>query len=268
MFVTRLISGIVLLAMITTGIIIGGPVWLVFTCLLSVIATYELFRALKLDKTVMLYMALVADIVLYLLLYFKYQELIIAVAAVYFVLIMGVYVVRWPKYDVTDISYSVFSFVYAGVCLSYLYQVRSSSDGIIFMWLIFISSWGSDTCAYVVGKLFGKHKVPSTLSPKKTIEGCVGGVAGAMLIAVLYGLYVYNVIDNSITYYMVFPVICMFGAVFSQIGDLAASAVKRNKDIKDYGKLIPGHGGVMDRFDSVMFIAPVIYYLMSVYQTL
>ena len=73
MFVTRLISGIVLLAMITTGIIIGGPVWLVFTCLLSVIATYELFRALKLDKTVMLYMALAADIVLYLLLYFKYQ---------------------------------------------------------------------------------------------------------------------------------------------------------------------------------------------------
>lgn len=266
MFVTRLISGIVLLALIGAGIIIGGPIWLVFTGLLSLIATYELFRTLQLDKSVMMYMAFLADIALYVLLYTDHAEFIIAASVLYFILLMAVYVIRWPKYTVTDISYSFFSFAYAGLSLSYIYQVRSAANGIVFMWLIFISSWGSDTCAYVVGKLFGKHKVPSTLSPKKTIEGCIGGVLGSVLIAVLYGLYVYNAIDSSITYYIVFPVICMFGAVFSQIGDLAASAVKRNMDIKDYGRLIPGHGGIMDRFDSVIFIAPIIFYLMTLYQ--
>lgn len=266
MFITRLISGIVLLAMIGFGIYEGGPVWLGFTCILSLIATYELFKVLKLDKSVMMYMALISDVVVYTLLYFKHPECIMAVIVLYFVLLMGVYVIRWPKYNVTDISYSVFAFVYACICMSYLYQVRSAKHGIMFMVLLFISSWGSDTCAYCVGKLFGKHKVPSSLSPKKTIEGCVGGIIGAMIIATLYALYVNNVIDNSIAYYIVFPVVCMFGAVFSQIGDLCASAVKRNMDIKDYGKLIPGHGGVMDRFDSVMFIAPVIYYLMIAYQ--
>ena len=184
MFVTRLISGIVLLALIGAGIIIGGPIWLVFTGLLSLIATYELFRTLQLDKSVMMYMAFLADIALYVLLYTDHAEFIIAASVLYFILLMAVYVIRWPKYTVTDISYSFFSFAYAGLSLSYIYQVRSAANGIVFMWLIFISSWGSDTCAYVVGKLFGKHKVPSTLSPKKTIEGCIGGVLGSVLIAV------------------------------------------------------------------------------------
>lgn len=128
------------------------------------------------------------------------------------------------------------------------------------MWLIFLSSWGCDTCAYCVGVLIGKHKMAPKLSPKKSVEGGVGGVLGAALLGVLFALAVnrWASADADLLHY---ALICGAGGMISQIGDLAASAVKRNHDIKDYGTLIPGHGGILDRFDSVIFTAPVIYYL-------
>lgn len=128
------------------------------------------------------------------------------------------------------------------------------------MWLIFLSSWGCDTCAYCVGVLFGKHKMAPKLSPKKSVEGGVGGIAGAALLGALFA-FLMNRWGGAQANPLHYAVICGSGGVISQIGDLAASAIKRNHDIKDYGKLIPGHGGILDRFDSVIFTAPVIYYL-------
>ena len=122
------------------------------------------------------------------------------------------------------------------------------------MWLIFLCSWGADTCAYCVGMLIGKHKMAPVLSPKKSVEGAVGGVAGAALLGFLFQLAT----DGPSYEY---AVICAVGALISMVGDLAASAIKRNMEIKDYGTLIPGHGGILDRFDSVIFTAPIIYYL-------
>ena len=103
------------------------------------------------------------------------------------------------------------------------------------------------------------------LSPKKSIEGAVGGVAGSALVGALYGYFVVEsmITDQKVAW--IFVLIGAFGAVISQVGDLTASAIKRNHDIKDYGKLIPGHGGVMDRFDSVIFTAPMIYLLVLVF---
>ena len=109
--------------------------------------------------------------------------------------------------------------------------------------------------------LFGKHKLAPVLSPKKSIEGAIGGVAGAALVGLIYAMVLKNAGISQSNLLWVFPVISAVGAVISQVGDLAASAVKRNFGIKDYGKLIPGHGGIMDRFDSVVFTAPMIYYL-------
>ena len=109
--------------------------------------------------------------------------------------------------------------------------------------------------------LIGKKKIFPVLSPKKSLEGCIGGVVGAGLIAALYAIFVVENVfpDKRVT--IVITVICMVGAVMSQVGDLAASAIKRNHEIKDYGKLIPGHGGIMDRFDSVIVTAHMIYFL-------
>ena len=124
----------------------------------------------------------------------------------------------------------------------------------------FLSSWGCDTCAYCVGMLIGKHKMAPVLSPKKSVEGGVGGVIGAALLGLLYA-FAMNHWGNAGLDPVFCAITCGVGGIISQIGDLAASAIKRNYEIKDYGKLIPGHGGILDRFDSVIFTAPVIFIL-------
>jgi phosphatidate cytidylyltransferase len=126
--------------------------------------------------------------------------------------------------------------------------------------MIFISSWISDTCAYLVGVMIGKHKLAPVLSPKKSIEGSVGGIVGAAIFGAVFGAYLDSVLGLS-DFTIVLAIVGGVGSVISQVGDLAASAIKRNHDIKDYGKLIPGHGGIMDRFDSVIFTAPITYFL-------
>ena len=108
--------------------------------------------------------------------------------------------------------------------------------------------------------LIGKHKMAPVLSPKKSVEGGIGGIVGAALIGVLYALAI-NHWGNAGVSVFEFAVIGAAGGAISQVGDLAASAIKRYHNIKDYGKLIPGHGGILDRFDSVIFTAPIIYYL-------
>jgi phosphatidate cytidylyltransferase len=151
--------------------------------------------------------------------------------------------------------------MYAPVMLSFVYLTRQSVLGIYMVWLIVLSAWGSDTCAYCVGMLIGKKKIFPVLSPKKSLEGCIGGVLGAALLGGLYGYFFVEqqLPDQEVTGIIAF--ICAVGAVMSMVGDLAASAIKRNHNIKDYGKLIPGHGGIMDRFDSMIVTAPMIYFL-------
>ena len=127
--------------------------------------------------------------------------------------------------------------------------------------MVFICSWVCDTCAYCVGVLIGKHKMAPKLSPKKSVEGSIGGITGSAVIGAVFAYFLQNSIHSQMNLMVIFAVIGAAGAVISQVGDLAASAIKRNHDIKDYGKLIPGHGGILDRFDSVIFTAPVIYFL-------
>ena len=154
-----------------------------------------------------------------------------------------------------------FSFLYGPVMLSFLYLTRMGfGAGKYLVWFIFLCSWGSDTCAYAVGVLIGKHKMTPKLSPKKSVEGAVGGIVGA---AVLFALYVYLIEHYfGAAQFGISTVGAMalgaIGALVSMVGDLAASAIKRDYGIKDYGKLIPGHGGIMDRFDSVVIAAPII----------
>ena len=170
------------------------------------------------------------------------------------ILILFVYVFGYPKYHAEQVMAAFFGVIYVAVMLSFIYLTRSLPDGKFLVWLIFLCSWGCDTCAYCVGMLIGKHKMAPVLSPKKSIEGAVGGVAGAALLGVIYAAATQGKMAE-------YALICAVGALISMVGDLAASAIKRNQNIKDYGKLIPGHGGILDRFDSVIITAPVIYYL-------
>ena len=111
--------------------------------------------------------------------------------------------------------------------------------------------------------LFGKHKLTPVLSPKKTVEGAVGGVLGAALLGLIFGAVFGGRMEEIVSPAVVCAIACAIAAVISQIGDLAASAIKRNHDVKDYGHLIPGHGGVLDRFDSMIFTAPAIFFALT-----
>ena len=128
------------------------------------------------------------------------------------------------------------------------------TDYPLFIWIVVIAAFGSDIFAYFTGYFLGKHKMAPNLSPKKTIEGAVGGLIGSSLLAWLFGIIFMK--DMAI----VCLLLGLFGGAAGMAGDLTASAFKRKMGIKDYGKLIPGHGGIMDRFDSVIFMAPVVYY--------
>lgn len=156
---------------------------------------------------------------------------------------------------------SIFGFFYVAVMLSYVYQIRTLERGLYLAFLVFLCSWGCDTCAYCVGMLIGKHKMSPKLSPKKSVEGAVGGVAGAALLTALYCFIFRSPMHLERGEIVILAVIAAIAGLISMVGDLTASAIKRNYDIKDYGKLIPGHGGILDRFDSMIITAPIIYFL-------
>ena len=257
MFKTRLISGIVLVIIALATIISGS--WILFFTLLAVslIGMRELYKVMKVSDehvtvlelvgylgAVLYYIAMKAD-------FGNYGTMAIIISMI---LILFVYVFGYPKYHAEQVMAAFFGVVYVAVMLSFIYLTRSLPDGKFLVWLIFLCSWGCDTCAYCVGMLIGKHKMAPVLSPKKSIEGAVGGVAGAALLGVIYAAATQGKMAE-------YALICAVGALISMVGDLAASAIKRNQNIKHYGKLIPGHGGILDRFDSVIITAPVIYYL-------
>lgn len=260
MFKTRLLSGIVLVLLAVAVLYQGGYATAIATLLLSLGGVCELLRVFGIHKMSMGVLTYVATIVYYCLLIFGQNEFIMPLIILFVLLALGIYVVTFPKYKDIDAMATVLAFFYVAVTMSYVYQIRELAYGGALVVMIFICSWGNDTCAYCVGVTMGKHKMTPILSPKKSIEGLIGGIAGAAILAGVYGIffntYVYELNNAPI----IFAIIGAVGAGFAVIGDLAASAIKRNNNIKDYGKLIPGHGGIMDRFDSIIFTAPVIYY--------
>ena len=266
MFMVRLRSSIILLLLTLLVVIMGGKLLFAVTMLLSLIGMWELLRVAKVHETLLGKIACIAIIAQSLIIYFHKTEFFLPFFVGYLLLLMAVYVFSFPKYRAEQVLYAFFGLFYVGLMLSYIYQVRILPNGAYLVWLIFIGSWGSDTSAYCAGLLLGKHKAAPILSPKKTWEGCIGGVIGAALLSVLYGMVMNGIFDHNASIAL-YALIGACAAVISQVGDLAASALKRNNDIKDYGNLIPGHGGVLDRFDSVIFVAPVVYYL-AVYVTM
>ncbi len=153
---------------------------------------------------------------------------------------------------------SVFmSFIYVVVSFTSMGLLRYMSNGVYLFEMVFIGAWVSDSMAYFTGRLLGKHKLAPTLSPKKTIEGSIGGIAFTVIAFVLYGLIISGISDLSPNYLLLAVMGGVLSAV-SQIGDLWASLIKREYGIKDYSKMLPGHGGVMDRFDSVLSISTIL----------
>lgn len=260
MFKTRLISGILLVIAALLTIISGNYVLFVTLLCVSLLGMQELYKAMGVhgESTGLLeIIGYLGAILYYVSLLLGFESYGLMTVLVSLILIMFVYVFTYPKYNAHQIMSAFFGVVYVAVMLSFILLTRNLPDGKFIVWLIFLCSWGCDTCAYCVGMLIGKHKMAPVLSPKKSVEGGIGGVVGAGLLGVIYAAAIQGPMVE-------YAVICGIGALISMVGDLAASAIKRNQGIKDYGKLIPGHGGILDRFDSVIFTAPVIYYLAKI----
>ena len=261
MFKTRLLSGIVLTILSLFIIISGGYVTLFSLLAISLIGMFELYRVFQIEKTPMAIVSYLMTCVFYCNLNWQWFEDPMIFVMGLLILLMFVYVFAYPKYEAKHVMAIFFGLFYVAVMLSFVYQIRILDSGVYLAFLIFICSWGCDTCAYCVGVLIGKHKMAPVLSPKKSIEGAVGGVVGTALLTILYCSIFKDEMGLDSRSIFVLAIISAVAALISMVGDLTASAIKRNYDIKDYGTLIPGHGGIMDRFDSMMITAPIIYSL-------
>ena len=261
MFKTRLLSGIVLVILALFLIISGHEILLFATLAISCIGMFELYRVFKMEKTVLAGVGYLAAIVYYCNLQWKFLPDLMILFMAFLILLMFVFVFAYPKFYADQVMAAFFGFFYVAVMLSYVYQIRTLERGLYLAFLVFLCSWGCDTCAYCVGMMIGKHKMSPKLSPKKSVEGAVGGVAGAALLTALYCFIFRSPMHLERGEIVILAVIAAIAGLISMVGDLTASAIKRNYDIKDYGKLIPGHGGILDRFDSMIITAPIIYFL-------
>lgn len=264
MFRTRLLSGIVLVVLALFFVIAGGNILLCSTAVISLIGLFEFYRVIGIHKSVLGVLGYLFSVFYYLILFAGNVPMLLPLFMLFLLLLLTFYVLKYPFYRIHEVAAAFFGFFYVSVLLSYIFQTREMPHGRYIVWLIFLCSWGCDTCAYCVGMLFGKHKMSPVLSPKKSVEGAVGGVVGTMILTGIF-LTVFRMPMHLHRWDIIALVLVSgVGALLSMIGDLAASAIKRNYEIKDYGRLIPGHGGILDRFDSMIVVAPLVYYFAEV----
>ncbi len=245
--------------------------YVVYPLILSLLADgamFELFRAVNLKKQLVLtipayILALAAPLCAYVFLYlkgFRPQEFLLwftLAFAAYLLYLFLVAVLMQGGSRYSDVTVIFTSTVYIVGAFTALSVIRYMENGAYLLVLVFIAAWICDVFAYLVGSLLGRHKLIPKISPKKTVEGSLGGILFATVAFLLYGFLVGRFGTVSPKY----GLLALFGvllSVVSQIGDLIASLIKREHDVKDYGKLFPGHGGILDRFDSVLAVAAVL----------
>ena len=260
----RIISSIIGLPLAIYAIITRGYLLLGLLIIIGIIGMYEFYKAFSIDSKILKGICYITNIVYFLLIGFGNKDKVIYLIGILLLALLIVYVQNYPKYNINIIMTMFYGVFYVTFLLSHIYLVREIPNyGMWIVWLIFIAAWGSDTFEYFTGISIGKHKIAPVLSPKKTLEGSIGGIIGAILLSVIYGVITVKLNDKSSNLIFYFALVGGIGSILSQIGDLAASAIKRNVEIKDFGKLIPGHGGILDRIDSILFTAPFVYIVLS-----
>ena len=272
--VKRIITSVVALA-VFVGILFLPPIC--FTVALAAVILfmlYECYSATKADvgmKTIGFISAVILMSSIYFCKAIEWDTFAWATASIGIIFIIALHMItvvaKHGKRNYKDILSNGFLTIYIVLSMSCVWLAKETFDTAT-MLLTFICAWSCDTFAYFTGRFLGKHKLIPHVSPNKTIEGSVGGVVGAMVICIVYLLIVKNVFDTNMLQWsnvvVEGAVYGLVGGALSQLGDLIASAIKRDTGIKDFGWIFPGHGGFMDRFDSVMFIAPIMYLLPTV----
>lgn len=262
----RILTGIVLVLILIPIIMLSGTaVFNIAAAVCSVAGVYEILSCTGQKKlTALVLPSLVYAAAGPLLARTRFATaygVLLSITVVYLMYLMFIHVLLPEKLHTTDIGVTFMTTVYVTVAFTSIIRLRDVGQiGKYIYIFIFIGAWVTDIFAYFGGRLFGKHKLCPLISPKKTIEGSVCGVIFCSLAFVLYSFW----IEKQTGLEPKYPLIAAIGAfisVISQFGDLTASAIKRDYGIKDYGKIFPGHGGIMDRFDSILAVAPFLFIL-------
>ena len=229
---------------------------------ISIIALYELLNAAESKRNMSLNMVAYMSALVFAFSNFIDPSFIPFFIYAY-VIVMFLFILIFHRtVQFSDIAINSFAIIYICFTFMYVVLVRYLPHGNIYVWMIFLGAFTTDTFAFFAGTLLGKHKLWPEISPKKTVEGAIGGVIGCGLSFLLFGYIMHFFLHYNVNYTNLF-IIGVVCSVVSQIGDLSASVIKRQYGIKDFGKIMPGHGGVMDRFDSILFAAPAVYYLLK-----
>lgn len=254
---TRVLSGLIMLPF---GILIflGGKVLMLACFAIGIMGVREFFNGFKAMEIRPAYtVAYISALALYGVNLFTAEFRWYMLWFFGAVLLSLLYLFKFEERKLEDAMATITGVFYVVFFSFHVTLVEQTGEYGILVWLIFLTAFGTDVMAYFTGYAFGKHKLCPTISPKKTIEGSIGGIVGSVI---LCGLFGYILIPRLLMHCIIIGVL---GGVVSQFGDLTASIFKRKMGIKDYGNLIPGHGGILDRFDSVLFTAPMIYYYIS-----
>jgi phosphatidate cytidylyltransferase len=235
--------------------------------MISLAGTFELLRCVNvMPKYVISIPSMFVAFIIPLLYRYISSQAIILVVVVYLFWLLYSSVFSRKDHPTAAISLAFFCTVYVTISFTSILITRSLPYGEILYLMIFIAAWSTDTFAYFIGNFFGKHKLIPEISPKKTVEGTIGGIVFCSLAFIVYGYIISNLImkSNVEPSYILLGLAGVAVSLVAQLGDLSASAIKRNYDAKDFGSIFPGHGGIIDRFDSVMAVAPVIMLISSV----
>ncbi|MBR7095347.1 MAG: phosphatidate cytidylyltransferase [Clostridia bacterium] len=260
----RILTAAVMLAVFIPILIFSHlVVYPLAMAILAAIATLELLRCLGLHRDPLLAVAASLPAALSLLAFWADSPVahLASIAAAFFLL--ALYLFATAVFRPGRVTYGALMGIlggsfYIAVAFSAMVLLRGMAGGAYLFLLPFVGAWVTDTFAYFTGRFLGKHKLAPVISPKKTVEGSVGGIVAAVLVFVLYGLILRR--GGYVPSYWALALAGLLLSVVSQIGDLALSAVKREYGVKDYGRLFPGHGGVLDRFDSVIATAPLLLF--------
>lgn len=252
---TRILSAVIMLPLLAL-VFIGGRLLLIACFIIGLMGVREFYRGFEsLNVKPSFLVANISILGLYAINLFastEYHYYMLWFLAVIIMSLLSLFNIE--NRELTDAMATLTGVFYVVFLSFHVTLVEQIGEYGILVWLIFLTAFGTDIMAYFTGYAIGKHKLAPKISPKKTIEGSIGGILGSVL---LCGLFGYFVIPRLLLHCIIIGVL---GGVISQFGDLTASIFKRKMGIKDYGNLIPGHGGILDRFDSVLFTAPMVYY--------
>lgn len=256
----RIVTAIIAAAVFLPIVIYGGLPFIFLTYLMASVGLYELLKMRNISlftipgllSLALLWIFLLPNEFQHIIYNFDYTKVELAFIAV--LLFLTYTVATKNKFTFEDVGFSVLGTIYVGLGFYYFMETRDA--GLIYIFYSLFMIWATDSGAYFIGKAFGKRKLWPEISPNKTIEGSIGGVICAVIVAILFS--VFTDIDASLIQLLVITVVL---SVFGQIGDLVESALKRHFNVKDSGRLLPGHGGILDRFDSLLFVWPLISFL-------